>query len=459
MESSGSIGTLTRRQLALLSDLAREPQCGAAADEFRELPLLLGRYEVREPIGMGGMGTVFKGWDRRLEAHVAVKIARPGGGERNRSSLLREARAAAAVHHEYVVGIRDVGEAEDGTPFVVMDFLEGEPLSASLAERGRLPLSFALPLLEQVAHGLQAAHEAGIVHRDLKPSNIFVNERETGIRCTLIDFGLARAFDVDGDSRSLTKDGQLVGTPRYMSPEQITGGHPVGPASDIYAWGCVAYNVLRGAPPFGGTLHQLLHKHVHEEPPRLEKVPPPIQKLVRRCMDKDPARRPSSALELRAVLAAPRRSTAPARSDRLSTRVAAAVASVLVAAYIGWAFGRNTASPHLISHIAPPAMLVEADGCPPSGESAPSVIHEPGSEPKESEPKESEPKESEPKESEPEPATKVKPKVKPKVKHSRPRAGSGKTTPDELNREGATEPPVVQGRSRAEILEELDELD
>lgn len=269
-----------------------------------ELPQLLGRYQIREPIGSGGMGFVFKGWDVRLQAHVAIKLARPAlSADSNlQARLLREARSAAAIHHQCVVGIRDIGEAEDGSPFVVMDYLDGEPLSAILAARGRLPCAEAVGLLEQIARGLQAAHESGIVHRDLKPSNVFVSEHVDGAHCTLIDFGLARVLDLDEEARGLTRDGQLVGTPRYMSPEQISGDGPIGPRSDVYALGCLAFHLFSGAPPFRGALHQLLHKHLHEAPARLEDVPEAIAEIVACCLEKKSDDRPVSAAVVRETL-------------------------------------------------------------------------------------------------------------------------------------------------------------
>jgi predicted Ser/Thr protein kinase len=446
MESSIPTGTFTRAQLDVLVAAVERPD-DEVLRHFDSLPLLLDRYELREPIGLGGMGAVFKAWDCRLRAHVAVKVARSGSTARNATRLLKEARSAAAIHHEHVVGIRDVGEAEDGTPFVVMDFLDGQPLADVLRERGRLPLQEAFPILEQVAAGLQAAHESGIVHRDLKPSNVFVLEREWGVRCTLIDFGLARVFDVEDDeARSLTKDGYLVGTPRYMSPEQISGNAPVGPATDIYAWGCLAHHVLTGSPPFGGTLHQLLHKHLHETPPPLEGVPSALAAFVRRCLSKEPRRRPESALDLQTAVT---RSvvvgdTTPARVGPLLGAIAACG---LVGA-LGWTAGR--AGPHAQTLTASLTTLRVGQ----VAVAMPSVVAEQQVETPEPEP-EPEPKPPpEPVAEEPRADNDTKDRPRRRAQ-SRPRR-----TPEPPAAEQTPEPTAGSTpRSREDILRELDGLD
>lgn len=445
MESTPTTGTFTRAQLEVLVAAAERPD-DEVLRHFESLPRLLDRYELREPIGFGGMGAVFKAWDCRLQAHVAIKVARSGASSRNAKRLLKEARAAAAIHHEHVVGIRDVGEAEDGTPFVVMDFLDGQPLSDMLRERGRLPLQEAFPVLEQIAAGLQAAHEAGIVHRDLKPSNVFVLEREWGVRCTLIDFGLARVFDVEEDeARSLTKDGYLVGTPRYMSPEQISGNAPVGPATDIYAWGCLAHHVLDGAPPFGGSLHQLLHKHLHAAPPGLEGVPADLATLVRRCLSKEPRRRPESAVALQTAVTR----SAVVRDGGRTTMwpLVGALALSSAAAGLGWTAGRSDPR----SSTAAP-LLNELRIQQPSIAPQLAVVEPPPVEPSEPDPLP---------EAQPEPhAADVPIEAVPARPRRRPQSPRTREVEDRELAPSPDEPPTESTpRSRADILRELDGLD
>ena len=350
----------------------------AQAEPESAIADLLDRYEVREALGSGGMGFVFKGWDLRLRTHVAIKIARPELTRERplQERLIREARAAAAIHHERIVGIRDIGEAENGTPFVVMDYLDGEPLSAILRDQGRMAWQGAVELLGQIASGLQAAHDAGIVHRDLKPGNVFVTDHPGAPRCTLIDFGLARVVEMDDEARTLTQAGQIVGTPRYMSPEQISGESPVTPLSDVYALGCVAFHMLSGAAPFSGALHQLLHRQLHERPPRLESVPPAIARVVYAALEKTPSNRPASAAEFQSrLLAAAATSTAAVpggKRERWGVALAAGAAGLLG----GWMLRGSLSE-------AGPATPARAGASEPTSVSAPAVVSRPAEPPAE----------------------------------------------------------------------------
>src|SRR5262249_12593609 len=204
----------------------------------------LGHYEVLEIAGRGGMGIVLRAFDEKLHRVVAIKVLAPllAGSAAARQRFVREARTAAAVGHEHVVGIYAVEETGP-VPYLRMCFVEGRTLQAKLDQTGPLPLPETLRIGVQVAEGLAAAHKHGLIHRDIKPANILL---ENGVeRVKITDFGLARA----ADDASLTQSGVVAGTPAYMSPEQAEGKH-VDTRSDLFSLGSVLYAMCAGHPPF-----------------------------------------------------------------------------------------------------------------------------------------------------------------------------------------------------------------
>ncbi len=223
----------------------------------QELPKQFGRYRIESRLGRGGMGTVYLAHDTHLDRRVALKV--PHLTKKNPQILERfhrEARAAAALKHPNICGVYDVGEI-DGIPFLTMDFIEGKPLTAWLKAGKPVPMEQANDWLCKLALALEEAHQRGIVHRDLKPANIMINAQGEPI---IMDFGLARRTDKE-DAR-ITKSGAVVGTPAYMSPEQINN-QEIGPASDIYSLGVLAYELWTGRLPFEAdsvmaTLGQIL---------------------------------------------------------------------------------------------------------------------------------------------------------------------------------------------------------
>ncbi|MFG1866282.1 serine/threonine-protein kinase [Microbispora bryophytorum] len=257
---------------------------------------LAGRYRLDVRLGAGGMGEVWRGEDTVLARTVAVKVLLPGRLD-DPGFAVRfqgEARAMATVNHPGVVDVYDYGVTEvpgDGsTAYLVMRFVDGEPLDRLLMRLGRIGAEPAMELIAQAASALQAVHERGIVHRDVKPGNLLVRSDGTLV---LTDFGIARA---DQGSR-LTDAGMVLGTAAYCAPEQAEGA-PVTPAVDIYALGVVAYECLAGQRPFDGDSPVTIAlKHIREEPPPLPPyVPPAVRAIVERAMSKDPARRwPSAA--------------------------------------------------------------------------------------------------------------------------------------------------------------------
>jgi eukaryotic-like serine/threonine-protein kinase len=261
---------------------------------------LAGRYKLEHPLAEGGMAEVWRATDEVLDRPVAVKIIRPGllaqPGFAQRFAA--EARILAGLRHPGIVGVHDYGEVsgESGrTAYLVMDFIDGEPLSDRLSREIRLSAPTTMAIIAQAAAALQTAHEAGVVHRDIKPANLLV--RPNG-EVVVVDFGVAKAEM----SAGLTQTNTMLGTARYMSPEQVTGS-TVTPATDVYALGAVAYECLAGTPAFDAeTPVALALKHVTEEPPPLpDTVPGRARAIVSRAMAKDPADRFADAGDLAAA--------------------------------------------------------------------------------------------------------------------------------------------------------------
>ena len=258
--------------------------------DVREQSRLGDRYRLTTRIASGGMGEVWRAVDERLGRPVAVKVLKPELAE-DPSFLERfraEGRHAAMLSHPGIAGVFDYGEV-DGTAYLVMELVDGEPLSRVLAREGRLPVERTLDIVGQTALALQAAHEAGVVHRDVKPGNLLV--REDGV-VKVTDFGIARALH----AAPVTQTGMVLGTASYLSPEQATGER-VGPRSDVYALGVVAYECLAGQPPFAGdNAFAVAAAHAGKDvPPLADEVPGPVRLLVEQALEKDPARRPETA--------------------------------------------------------------------------------------------------------------------------------------------------------------------
>jgi serine/threonine protein kinase len=263
----------------------------------------VGHYRIRRKIGEGGMGVVYEGWDQRLERPVAIKTIHEASKSRDaRSRLWREARALARVNHPRVCQVFDV--LEEGEVLVlVMELLDGQSLADRLAG-GAITTSEAVGIERQILEALQALHDLGIVHRDLKPSNAFLTRH--GLK--LLDFGLARsaessvagATDQTRTATIATASGRIVGTPQYMAPEQACG-EAAGPGADVFASGCIFYEMLTGEQPFGGTsLVDVLYAVLHHEPPPLigSREVEALDQVIRKAMAKRPEARYPSAREM-----------------------------------------------------------------------------------------------------------------------------------------------------------------
>lgn len=285
--------------------------------------VLGGRYELVDLLATGGMGQVWRGRDALLHRPVAVKVLRSEytGDPTFRARFRAEAQHTAVLDHPNVATLHDYGEepAGDGgehLAWLVMELVEGEPLSAVLARRGRLPVEETLDLLRQTAAALAAAHRAGVVHRDVKPGNLLVGADGS---VTVTDFGIAWS----ASSVPLTQTGQVVGTAHYLSPEQAAGER-AGPASDVYSLGMVAYECLAGRRAFDGENSvQIALRHLREVPDPLPgDVPPAVRTLVERALVKDPADRLADgeavAAAVEDVLAGRPLAPAPAAPDTLT---------------------------------------------------------------------------------------------------------------------------------------------
>jgi hypothetical protein len=366
--------------------------------------VLAGRYELGELLGAGGMGRVLAAHDRVLDREVAVKLLGPTPDERARERFVREARAAARLHHPNVVQVHDAGDA-DGQPYLVMELVRGRTAADLLDDEGPVALEVATAITLGVLDPLAAAHAQGLVHRDVKPGNVLLPD-DGGVK--LADFGIAKALDEP--SSGLTTSGTVVGTASYLAPELVEGA-AASPASDVYAVGCLLYALLTGAPPYTGE-HALAVAYAHRHAPvpdvrdRRPDVPDDLRAVLERALAKDPAARYPDASAMRAALldgpaavptaatptplATPpataattavlapdvpeRRGSGPRRTAPL---VAVLAAAALVVAGLWWAAGRTDDATPTVPGEAPAQDGAPADPDPAPAEPEPGDPTEP----------------------------------------------------------------------------------
>jgi len=305
----------------------------AQTEQYRRV----GKFELHERIGEGAMGEVWRAYDSVIRRYVALKLlSRAGRSADARERLLREARAAGALQHPNIVTIYDLGEA-DGQLFIAMELVDGRDLSTLIALSEPLPLERKLDLVIEVLQGLSYAHERGVIHRDIKPSNVRIASDGS---LKIMDFGIARLQSAD-----VTGSGAIVGTPTYMAPEQITNG-AITPATDVFAVGCLLYELLAYRKPFEGeTVHGVLYQVLTTDPKPLRttvpSIPAALERVVSKALIKVPEERYETARQMQSALFAIRAALSGASdtTERLSLRwtpIPSAVLRLVTHAPLKW---------------------------------------------------------------------------------------------------------------------------
>ena len=269
--------------------------------------VLDGRYQIHDLLAIGGMGSIYRATHLLMRKACAIKVLRATSGAADLAArrFRREAESASRLDHEHCIRVSDFGVTEDGLPYLVMELLDGRSLAEELETRGALKLPRVLTIARQIALALEHAHGLGIVHRDLKPDNVFLVRRPgQGDFVKVLDFGLAKLVEDGAGSAApstLSAMGTVFGTPEYMSPEQAEA-RPIDARSDLYAFGCLLYQLMTGQLPFQAATHvAILTKHISERPtsPAVRRpdlsLPPALVDLCLRCLEKKPAQRPPSA--------------------------------------------------------------------------------------------------------------------------------------------------------------------
>lgn len=284
----------------------------------REGDVLAGKYRIDKVLGAGGMGVVVAAHHVQLDEKVAIKFLLPQAlaNKETVARFSREARAAVKIKSEHVARVSDVGTLENGAPFMVMEYLEGGDLAAWLKQRGALPIEQAVDFVLQACEAIAEAHAIGIVHRDLKPSNLFVTRRRDGtLSVKVLDFGISKTSAMDSAGMDMTSTTAVMGSPLYMSPEQMQSSKDVDARSDIWSIGIILYELLTGDSPFqADTMPKLILGIMSAAPPPLRskrpEAPRGLEDVIFKCLDKDRGKRFQTIGELAVALFdfAPKRS-------------------------------------------------------------------------------------------------------------------------------------------------------
>jgi serine/threonine protein kinase len=284
--------------------LDSNPQDSRSVEALQEA--LGADFEIKQKLGKGSMATVYLAREKALGRLVAVKVLLPGRArdETARKRFEREAKAVASLTHPHVAQVFRMGRLRDETPYLVMRFVKGRTMEDRLAAEGRLPAKLATEVLRGVASALAAAHAQGIVHRDVRPANVLWDEEKE--QAVLTDFGIAAILATSGeDATRLTKTGQMVGDPRYLSPEQLRD-EDLSELSDMYAFGILGYELFTGEGPYEAkSTTQWITAHLSGDPKDLQRMRPDIDPnvaaVLKRCLNREPNRRPSAATAARAL--------------------------------------------------------------------------------------------------------------------------------------------------------------
>jgi serine/threonine-protein kinase len=360
--------------------------------------LIDGKYVVEHVLGTGGMGVVLAARHAQLGQRVAIKFMQ-GKAARDPNAVgrfLREARAAAALSNEHVAKVHDVGTLETGEPYLIMEYLSGVDLKQVLRRSGPMAVSDAVGAVLQACEGITEAHAMGIVHRDLKPSNLFVTQRMDGTPLVkVLDFGISKVTDANavGTDQSLTPSGSVMGSPQYMSPEQVRNAKDVDARSDIWALGVILYELLVGVPPFAGeTLGSTLAKILSESPApiggRRPDVPQQLAAAVFQCLERDLKRRVQNVGELatklmpyasrEATLSAERILRVQRASGAPQPKVPTVKLAVVAGAPVGTPAATATATPVVVGGTSQPATgATPTGGAMPAGSAVPAGSVEP----------------------------------------------------------------------------------
>lgn len=298
----------------------------AARSPIAQGEVLAGKYRIDRVLGQGGMGIVVAATHVQLRQRVAIKFLLHGARGDIVTRFLREARAAARLKSEHVARVLDVGELPNGSPFMVMEFLEGSDLEGVLARRGPLPIEEAIFHLLQACEAIAEAHAAGIVHRDLKPANLFLASTPDGSgSIKVLDFGISKdtTEEIDNASPSLTRTTAVLGSPSYMAPEQMRSTRDANVRADIWSLGVILYELLTGEVPFAAeSFVELALKVISEEPPAPSSyradLPPTLEAAILRCLQKDPAARFENVTELAFAIAPFGTAAATAYAERIA---------------------------------------------------------------------------------------------------------------------------------------------
>ena len=289
--------------------------------------VLADKYRIERVLGQGGMGIVLAATHLQLEERVAIKFLLPELSHDPAlvARFLREGRAAIKIRSEHVVRIRDVATLPGGTPYMVMEYLQGKNFEELLEEQGRLPPELAVDHLLQATEALAEAHALGMVHRDLKPANLFLAHRADGSPCVkVLDFGITKVVDTPGVVNfDATKTSIVMGSPRYMSPEQMRSTRTIDARADIWALGVILHELITGSAPFdGSTMPDLLASILQDAPPPLRQLRPDaphgLEAIIAKCLEKDPANRYANVADLTQVLANFGSPSARVSADRVS---------------------------------------------------------------------------------------------------------------------------------------------